>query len=322
MQSLSIFSEVAKELKLVEKQLDQYVQSSIPLLSEASGHLLKAGGKRIRPGFALLAGKLFTQDLTKVMNLAVALEIIHMASLVHDDVVDASLTRRGLPTVMAKWGNRVSVHTGDFLLARSLILIAEYEDPRIAQVLSRVSVEMCQGEVQQIAASFDADQQLRDYLYRIKRKTALLIGASCELGAVAAGAPERQVRALTRYGYHIGMAFQITDDILDMTADEKVLGKPVGGDLRQGIISLPVIFALRRSPEKERLRQLVSQEIKSEAEIDETIRLIKESGAIQQSFQVAGRYLRRGEEELLRLPAVKTRKTLAWIAKYIGERKF
>lgn len=322
MQTLSIFGEVAKDLKIVETELNKYVLSSIPLLTQASGHLLKAGGKRIRPGFALLAGKFFRDDLTKLLPLAVALEIIHMASLVHDDVVDASITRRGLPTVKAQWGNRISVHTGDFLLARSLILIAQYPEPRISRVLSRVSVEMCQGEVQQIAASFDADQKLRDYLYRIKRKTALLISASCELGAVATGAPDKMVRALTQYGYHLGMAFQITDDILDMTSDEKVLGKPVGGDLRQGIITLPVIFALKSSRERDRLRQLVIKQLKTEQEISETIQLIKESGAIERSFAVANRYLLRAQGELTKLPPVKTRKTLARIAKYIGERKY
>ncbi|MGI6066489.1 MAG: polyprenyl synthetase family protein [Bacillota bacterium] len=322
MQTLAIFREISADLKVVERELDKYVEAKDPLLTETAGHLLRAGGKRIRPAFALLAGKFFDYDLKKLLPLTVALEIIHMASLVHDDVVDASVTRRGRPTVKAKWGNRISMHTGDFLFGRSLILISQYEDKRISQVLSRVSVEMCQGEIQQIAASFDADQKLRDYFYRIKRKTALLISASCQLGAVATGAPDNLVRALTKYGYNLGMAFQITDDILDMTADEKVLGKPVGGDLRQGIITLPVIYALECSPRRERLRELVTKQVKSEEEVWETICLIKESGAIERSFAVAQKYLAKARQELDKLPNVPTKKTLARIAKYIGQRKY
>lgn len=322
MQLLILFKEIQSDLKIVEKEINKYVVSDEPVLTQSSGHLLKAGGKRIRPAFALLAGKFYNYDLEKLLPLAVALEIIHMASLVHDDVVDASLTRRGRPTVKAKWGNRVSMHAGDFLFAQSLILISRYEDKRIAKVLSRVSVEMCQGEIQQISASFDAGQKLRDYLYRIKRKTALLISASCALGALASGAPDKLVRALKKYGYNLGMAFQITDDILDLVSDEKVLGKPIGGDLRQGIITLPVIYALAHSKDKERLKELVIKHEKSEEEVQETIGIIKESGAIEYSFDVSNKYLEKAKKELGKLPDVKTKKTLAIIANYIGERKY
>jgi len=322
LQHLLLFKEIQADLKLVEKELNKYVVSGEPLLTQASGHLLKAGGKRIRPAFALLAGKFYNYDLEKLLPLTVALEIIHMASLVHDDVVDASMTRRGRPTVKAKWGNRVSMHAGDYLFAQSLILISQYEDKRISKVLSRVSVEMCKGEIQQISASFDAEQKLRDYLYRIKRKTALLISASCQLGAVVTGAPDHLIRALTRYGYYLGMAFQITDDILDLVADEKVLGKPVGGDLRQGIITLPVIYALAHAKEKERLKELVTKQMKSEEEVQETIQLIKNSGAIEYSFAFSNKYLAKAKKELEKLPDVKTKKTFAQIANYIGERTF
>ncbi|ATW28410.1 heptaprenyl diphosphate synthase [Candidatus Formimonas warabiya] len=319
---MALFKDIHSDLKTVEKEINRYIGAEEPVLTKASGHLLRAGGKRIRPAFALLAGKFYHYDLEKLIPLAVALEVIHMASLVHDDVVDASVTRRGRPTVKSKWGNRISLHTGDFLLGRSLVLISQYEDQRISRVLSRVSVEMCQGEIQQISASFDADQRFRDYLYRIKRKTALLISASCELGAVATGAPEGLTRALTRYGYHLGMAFQITDDILDLVSNEKVLGKPVGGDLRQGIITLPVIYALEHTREKERLRELVTRQDKSAEEVKETIRLIKESGAIDYAFEISQKYLEKAKKELEKLPDVKTKKTFARIAKYIGERQY
>jgi len=319
---LSLLKDVQKDLQLMERELDNHVHTTSPLLTRASLHLFKAGGKRLRPAFALLAGKCCGSTTERLLPLATALELIHMATLVHDDVIDNSLTRRGMPTVKAKWGDQISLHTGDYLFAKSLILLAQYNNSRMAQILADISVEMCQGEIQQISASFDADQKLRDYLYRIKRKTALLISASCQLGAVAVGAPEKLIRTLTRYGYYLGMAFQITDDILDMVADEKVLGKPVGGDLRQGIITLPVIYALKHTKEKERLRELVRKQEKSEEEVQETIQIIKNSGAIEYSFDFANKYLEKAKKELAKLPDIKTKKTFAMITNFIGKRTF
>jgi heptaprenyl diphosphate synthase len=323
LQTLTIYHEISSDLKQVEKELRKYVVSQDAVLTQASGHLLEAGGKRIRPAFTLLAGRFYHYDLAKLLPAAVALELIHMASLVHDDVVDASMTRRGHPTVKAKWGNRISLHAGDYLSSTAIKLVASsYQDQRVVKILSRVTVEMCRGEIQQISASFDAEQNFRDYLYRIKRKTALLISASCQLGAIATEAPEKIVRALSRYGYHVGMAFQITDDILDMTSDEKVLGKPIGGDLKQGIITLPVIYALKHSKERDRLRELVTKKVKSDEEIQEIINLIRDSGAIEYSFDIATKYLNKAKKELSYLPDVKTKKTFTKIANFIGERKF
>jgi len=276
----------------------------------------------LRPAFALLAGKFHHYSLDNLLPLAVALELIHMASLVHDDVVDASLTRRGRPTVRAQWGNRISIHTGDYLFAKSLILISRYQDPRVARVLSQVSVQMCEGEIQQIATAFKPGQGVRDYFYRIKRKTALLISASCRLGAVVAGAPDSVVRALTLYGYYLGMAFQITDDILDMVADESVLGKPVGSDLRQGIITLPVIYAVENSPYREVLVKIISQKDKKEGEVLEAIELVRASGGIDYAFSVSEKYLQKAKVQLALLPDVGTKKTLGKIADFINIRPY
>lgn len=317
-----LFRDIRKDLKQVEAELNQYVDAPNPLLAESSAHLLKAGGKRLRPAFALLAAKFYRYSLEHLLPLAVALELIHMASLVHDDVVDASVTRRGRPTVRAQWGNRVSIHTGDYLFAKSLILISKYEDPRVAEVLSRVSVKMCQGEIQQISTAFDADQGLKDYFYRIKRKTALLISASCQLGAVVSGAPDKIVRALALYGYNLGMAFQITDDILDMIADEKELGKAVGSDLRQGIVTLPVIYAMQHSPQRDTLRRIVSTKDKGQPEVLQAIDIIKASGAIDYSFNISQKYIFKAKKQLEMLPNVKTKKTLAQIADFINIRRY
>lgn len=323
MKAKELFGEIRNDLVLVEKELKKI--ANLPeekLLSETSGHLLNAGGKRLRPAFALLAGKTFQYDLEKLLPLAVALELIHMATLVHDDVVDASVTRRGIPTVKAKWGNQVSVYTGDFIFGQSLIQIARCNNTKIAEILADVSVKMSEGEIVQLRTTFDPKQSLRDYLFRIKRKTALLISASCELGALAAGAPENFIRALRWYGYYLGMAFQITDDILDLIAEEKELGKPVGSDLRQGVVTLPVIFALQKSPRKEWLAEVVGKPDKKEGEVLEAIDEIKKCGAIEYSFGVSQRYLIKAKQRLEILPESHAKKSLALIADFINVRTY
>lgn len=322
MKAYELFNEISNDLKSVEEDLQKIVITSDPLLTETSSHLLNAGGKRLRPAFALLAGKFYNYDINKLMPLAVALELIHMASLVHDDVVDSSMTRRGIPTVKANWGNQVSMYTGDFLFAKSLILISQYENEVIQRVLADVSVKMCEGEIQQLITSFNTRQNLKDYFYRIKRKTALLISASCRLGAEACGAPKIITDALYRYGHFLGMAFQITDDILDMTADQSELGKAIGGDLRQGIITLPIIYAMEKSGQKERLIYLIDKKEKHEEEVLEAIRIIKACGAIDEAFDLANKFITKAKKQLDYLPDVETKDTLRSIAEFVNVRRY
>lgn len=323
MKSGELFKEIKSDLKLVETELKKIdTISNNQLLSQTSAHLLNAGGKRLRPAFALLAGKTYGYNFEKLLPLAVALELIHMATLVHDDVVDSSVTRRGIPTVKAKWGNRVSVYTGDFIFGQSLIYIASCGNSEVARILADVSVKMSEGEIVQLRTTFDPNQSLRDYLFRIKRKTALLISASCGLGALATEAPQPFVRALFWYGYYLGMAFQITDDILDLIADEKELGKPVGSDLRQGIITLPIIYALKKGSRKEWLAELVAKKEKKEGEVLEAITEIKKCGAIEYSLGISRRYLDKAKQQLEILPDTKAKKSLALIADFINIRKY
>nr|WP_207754974.1 polyprenyl synthetase family protein [Desulforadius tongensis] len=320
---MDIFKDIKKDLQAVEEELARVVQHQNPLLNKTSSHLLNAGGKRLRPAFALLSGKFYNYRLESIMPLAVALELIHMATLVHDDVVDSALTRRGIPTVKSNWGNKISVHTGDLLFGKSLVMISKYEDiPLIAKVLSKTSVKMCEGEIQQISSAYKSKQSIKDYLYRIERKTALLIAASCQLGAVACGAPREIYMPLRRYGYKIGIAFQIIDDILDMIADPKELGKPIGGDLRQGIITLPVIYALRNSPQRERLIKLVENKNKTGAEVHQAIELIRACGAIEYSNAVVDRYVNKAKAELHHLPDIPAKQTLFTIADFVKYRNF
>ncbi len=319
---IDLFDEIKYELGVVEEELIKAVKCPDPHLTEAVTQLVSAGGKRLRPTFCLLGGKFYNFDLDRLVPLAVALELIHMATLVHDDVVDSSMTRRGIPTIKARWGNRISTHVGDYLLGKSLVLISRYEDPLIPRVLADTSVKMCEGEIIQISTSFKTNQSVKDYFYRINRKTALLISASCKLGAVACGAPEPLHQALHRFGHHIGMAFQITDDILDMTAEQVKLGKPIGGDLRQGIITLPAIYALKHSASRERLREIAASRNKTDDEVNEAINLIRECGGIEYAAGIAQRYISKAKNELKVLPDVPAKKTLQAVADFIGVRSF
>ena len=322
MLTLDLFKDIRKDLNIVEKEMEKFVQTPNPLLTKTSSHLLLAGGKRLRPSFALLAGKFHNYSLEKLLPLAVALEMIHMATLVHDDVVDASLTRRGRPTVKAQWGDKVSIHTGDYLFSKSLMLISGYTDKRIPSVLAKISIQMCQGELQQLATAYNINQTQRDYFYKIKRKTSLLISASCQLGAIAVEAPDTIVKSLARYGHYLGMAFQITDDILDMTANETELGKAIGGDIRQGIITLPAIYALQEFNYKGRLAELLQKKNKTQEEVIEVIDLIKNSNGIDYSFSIARKYLEKAKKELLKLPPVDCRKTFELMTDYIYARSY
>lgn len=322
MKQLWLFKQINSDLQRVEKELTNFVETDYPILQDSAVHLLSAGGKRLRPAFTLLAGKFYGYSMEKLMPVAMALELIHMSSLVHDDVVDASMTRRGRPTVKAKWGNLVSVQTGDYLFAKSLELIAKIDHPEVARILAEISVEMCQGEIQQIKSSFDVEQNVKQYYYRIKRKTALLISACCRLGALVSDAPKNQVWALGAYGHSLGMAFQIVDDVLDITAKPSEFGKPIGGDLRQGIMTLPMILALKQSPEPARLRALLGKIDKTDDEVSETIQLIKATNAIDDSMMLVESYVKKAKKHLQDLPNIPTRKALEDLADFVRVRKF
>lgn len=205
----------------------------------------------------MLAGKFGNYDINIIKNVAVALELLHSATLVHDDVIDDAQIRRGKPTIKAKWDNRIAMYTGDYILARSLELMTKIENPLAHKILSHTIVEVCIGEIEQIKDKYRFNQNLRDYFRRIKRKTALLIAASCQLGAIAAGVDEEIHKKLFRFGYFVGMSFQITDDVLDFTGTEKELGKPAGGDLLQGNITLPVLFAMKDENIRKKSREFM-----------------------------------------------------------------
>lgn len=315
-----MYSFLNSDLNVIEKELEETINAEAPLLRQASLHLLKAGGKRIRPVFVLLAGRFGDYDINVIKNVAVTLELIHTASLVHDDVIDDAELRRGKQTIKAKWDNRIAMYTGDYIFARSLELMTDIDNPVAHKILSNTMVELCLGEIEQIKDKYRYGQNLRDYLRRIKRKTALLIAASCQLGAVAANVNEDIHKKLFQFGYFVGMSFQIIDDVLDFTSTEVELGKPAGGDLHQGNITLPVLYAMENWETKQEIIKV--NENTERKDIDRIINLVKDSDAISRSLMLSDRYLDKALQILEELPKNKAKKVLREIALNIGKRKF
>ncbi|UHA72962.1 heptaprenyl diphosphate synthase component II [Paenibacillus sp. 481] len=322
MKLLDIYAKMKKDISFIERELERTITTDHELLNETSLHLLKAGGKRIRPVFVLLAGKFGTYDLERLKCIAVPLELIHMASLVHDDVIDDAEMRRGHLTVKSKWDNRIAMYTGDYIYAKALMLVTELGSLDIHRILSKAMVEMCIGEMEQIRDFFNVEQTTRNYLLRIRRKTALLIAVSCQLGALAAGVESKHSLQLYRYGYNVGMAFQIRDDVLDLTGTEQQLGKPPGNDLRQGNITLPVLFALEEHATHDPLLQEIKRirECNGETNVDYALQLVRQSDGIKRAEAMAARYIDKAMAALNELPDIKARKHLRDIAHFIAKR--
>jgi heptaprenyl diphosphate synthase len=324
MNLLQIYSRMKKDIAYVERRLEESVHTDHAMLKETSLHLMKAGGKRIRPVFVLLAGQFGRYDLERIQHIAVPLELIHMATLVHDDVIDDADTRRGQLTVKSKWDNRVAMYTGDYIFAKALMVATQLTDPRIHQLLSKAIVEVCVGEMEQIRFFFRTDQTLRDYLLRIKRKTALLIAVSCQLGAIASEAPDDVSAKLYRFGYYVGMAFQIRDDILDLTGTEKELGKPPGSDIRQGNITLPVLYALNDPVIRSDLLAEIAriQQLDGQTDVTPFLSMIRNGPYIEAADRLSARYIDKAIDSLSGLPDIRAKKDLIDIAHFIGNRSY
>lgn len=318
---MALYTNFRKDIAYIEKELERSVESSSPVIHQASLHLLRAGGKRIRPIFVILSSQFGHYSIEKVAKVAVSLELIHMASLVHDDVIDDSNMRRGLKTVKAQWNNRVAMYTGDFIFSRALTSIGEIESANVHQLLAKTMLEICKGEIIQIEHQRKTNQSLRDYLRRIKRKTALLLSSSCELGALAANADVKTVKHLSRFGYYAGMAFQIVDDILDIISTDEKLGKPAGSDLLNGHLTLPILYIKDDETFHPYMEKSFDGTI-TEAERATMLSFIRQSGAIERAQMVSDLYLKKAEEELTHLPNGKAKAALQQIAEFIGKRKY
>ena len=318
-----IFGIVQEDLMAVEKELYSIIKSPVDLVNDISVHLVQAGGKRLRPALYLLCARGGNPPaLPQLLPMAVAIELIHMATLVHDDVIDNAATRRGLPTANARWGNHSSVLTGDYLFAKAFSTIALDAKQNMLKILTDVISSMCEGEIVQLQEAFNAEQDEADYRLRVAQKTANFIAASCELGALSGGLDEREVVQVREYGYAIGMAFQITDDILDITASAEQLGKPVGNDLRQGIVTLPAIYALKTSAYREELRQIIVNQHMTDDDVKRGLEILHATDAVEYSYTQVAHYLQHARNSLPAALNAPVREALLTVADFVGLRQY
>ncbi len=319
---LDVFSSIADDLRQVEAAIEAALSTRETMLEEVSTHLLRSGGKRIRPALVILASRFPGARLEQVIDVAVAVELIHMATLVHDDVVDNADLRRGRPTVNALWNNQVSVLMGDYLFAKAFTLLADTGNNRVVRLMSEVVREMSQGELAQMASYFDVEQTEEDYYLRIARKTGYLIAEACRLGALMAGATEEQVQAVYDYGMGVGLSFQIADDLLDFFGDEETLGKPVCGDLKIGILTLPVIHALKHAPRRAELRDLILSRSIDDGAVARVKEILREAGSFDYARQKAREHIDRAVRALDQVPTLASRPALKTLAEFVINRNF
>ena len=273
---------VRDDLQRVNQTVLAYMDSPVALIPQLAGHIIAAGGKRLRPMLTLASARLCDYQGDRHLGLAAAVEFIHTATLLHDDVVDDSNLRRGRATANSVWGNQASVLVGDFLFSRAFQLMVADGSLRVLEVLSNASAVIAEGEVQQLMTNNNIGTTEVDYLSVVSAKTAVLFAAACQVGAVVAGRPREEEQALEAYGRNFGIAFQLVDDILDYSAEEANLGKSVGDDFREGKMTLPVVLAYERASEAERdfLRRCLEELEQSEEDLKRAIAIMDRCDAL------------------------------------------
>src|SRR4051795_12089527 len=315
---------VAADMNGVNSVILERMQSKVGLIPELAGHLIAGGGKRMRPMLTLASAALFDYTGTRHHRLAAAVEFIHTATLLHDDVVDGSGMRRGKRTANLIWGNPASVLVGDFLFSRAFELMVEDGSLRVLKVLSRASAVIAEGEVNQLTAQRQIDTDEDQYLDIISAKTAALFAAACRVSPVVAEASEEAERALENYGKNLGIAFQLTDDVIDYASDATIMGKGVGDDFRDGKMTLPVILAYSRGSESDRefWREAIGGERVSDDDLAHAIALLKSTDALGETIERARQYGRRAVDALAMFPASKAKAALSEAAEFAVARAY
>jgi geranylgeranyl pyrophosphate synthase len=329
LKTIPLLEPLAADLDRVEVKMREPVHPEYPQLAAVLDSLMGSGGKRLRPALALLSGGFFGPTSEKLVSLAASGEMLHTATLVHDDLIDGALLRRGNPTLNASWSSGATVLTGDYLFARAASLAAATDNVRVISIFASTLMTICSGELRQIfdrhrIPDVDSDEAfqaaLHRYDQRIHAKTASLFAAATEAAAVLGGGSDAQLAALRDYGLMLGTAFQIIDDVLDFKGNEEVLGKPVGSDLREGIVTLPVLFYLRLRPGDDRVASVV-HEGGDDGLVREVVADICASGAVAQATDRARDYITQCQDALGELPACQSRSILHALADYTISRE-
>ncbi|MDP4598547.1 MAG: polyprenyl synthetase family protein [Pseudomonadales bacterium] len=316
------YTVVANDFTAVDQLIIGSLSSRVPLVEEISGYLIEAGGKRLRPLLVLLAANACNYKASKHINLAAIIEFLHTAMLLHDDVVDESDLRRGRKTVNAAWGNPASVLVGDFLHSRAFEMMVEIGNMRVMEILSRATNTIAEGEVQQLGNIRNPDTTEANYLQVIARKTAMLFEAASHSGAVLANASEAEEKALQGYGLHLGLAFQLIDDILDYEGTTADLGKNVGDDFAEGKVTLPLIIAMRNGDDGQRafIRDaILSGDI---SEMAQLLSIVKATGGLQYTSDMARAEVDKAINCLASLPSSKYTQAMQNLAEFAVARRY
>jgi geranylgeranyl pyrophosphate synthase len=329
LKTIPLLEHLTADLEQVERKMREPMHPDYPQLTVVLHHLLDSGGKRLRPALALLAGRFYPTVMERLVSLAASVEMLHTATLVHDDLIDGALLRRGKTTLNARWSAGATVLMGDYLFARAASLAASTNDVQVMAIFSNALMTICSGELRQIfdrgeLPRIDSEQAwqvaLQRYDERIHAKTASLFAASTEAAAVLSNAPETEIIALRDYGQLLGTGFQIVDDVLDFEGEQETLGKPVGSDLREGIVTLPVMYYLRDHPDDDRIARVL-QDSSDDDLVRGVVAAIRESGAVTQALNRARDLIRQGQAALQVLPVGKSRSVLYELADYTIDRQ-
>ncbi len=323
MQLEEIYSLVKQDLRGVEQQFKQLVESQkdgFPELHDMLKQIL-IGGKILRPTLTLLSGKLYEYDRQKLLPMATASELLHIATLVHDDAIDYASVRRGRETINKLWGLERAVILGDFLFAMAGRFATDTGNLRAVNLFTQTLENISRGELRQGFSAFKLKQTYEDYIERISGKTAALFAMATESGAVLGEAPEESVQRLKWYGYNLGVSFQIVDDILDFVSTEKEMGKPVASDLSQGTVTLPSLLLMQKYPDDNPIKRLFRNEGNKQQNIEKAVEMVRSSGFIEESYKIAEEYKAEACRNLEPLPDNPVKESLLGLADYIVRRR-
>ncbi len=320
-----IFSIIDEDLKLVEDSIHHNIQNKIELISSIGSHIFGSGGKRLRPALLLLACKLFDYKGPERIYLSSAIEYIHTATLLHDDVVDNSVLRRGKQSANSIWGNEASVLVGDFLFAKAFILIVGSKNIRVLNILSNATGNLAEGEIFELVKTGDLQTSINDYFEIIKNKTGVLFSAACEIAAVLADAPHNLLNSIKSYGDKIGVAFQLIDDALDYASTDVELGKKIGIDIQEGKVTLPLIAALTNANSDSlysNVKEIFYKDSIAEDDINFLKNFVLENRGVEDTIKQAHNFISQAKEELSIFHDSPAKTSLLLLADFILKRRF
>ena len=315
-----ISSNVITELRQVESEIAGLLGHAPAGVREASRLIFQAGGKRLRPALVILCSMAGKYDRETATPAAIAVELVHMASLVHDDILDGAETRRGAPTAAVAFGRQTAARVGDFLFGLAFDTAARSESPEIIAPLSIACMDLSNGELLQLETAHKADQSMTTYMNKISCKTASLFRASCAMGAIVGGSSPKVTELLADFGWHIGMAFQIYDDVLDIAGDKMALGKPVGTDLLEGTLTLPMIRAMENESVGALVRKAICGQLRGQGWVDKVIKAIKSTDCVERAKEEARQFTLKARQSAILLPDGLVRSNLLSLGEFVVNR--